>query len=158
RLRVLHRVAGWSLRDVLPLSVDANGARLLAEVERVAIDPLEQAAAHAAEQVIGGETPALELRGEAAQAGGRDAGTLHDADEGRQHPVALAVRLVAEVLHQPLDRLRRDLDGVAGVAPHTDQTREVPDLLPQLLAEDVADGVLVIERVAEQPGDASILV
>ena len=117
-LRSLLSIRLGLLVNILPLTVDLNSIRLLRECQCVAVDILEQAAAHAQIDIVCGDTATIEFGIDLLEGFDGKAVALCCSDVIRKDLVALRVGREAKLGKEALDSVGDNCGWVARIGAH----------------------------------------
>src|SRR5258706_5486183 len=135
--------------NVVPLAVAVDGGTFQREFERVAVDLLQQRAAHAVTPHVLRPAFAGELRGNVLNRVEIDAVALDEPHAGNGRLPAFAVYFVAEFLADNFEEFFKDGDGFAGVRANHQGACALKDFVAQRTAPEIADGVVDVIGIAD---------
>src|SRR5712692_4467511 len=153
----LAGLAGIGFRifvNVVPLAVAVDGGTLQRKLQRVAVDLLQQRAAHAIAPDILRPSFASELRGDVLNGVEVHAIALDKAHARNGGLPAFSVYFVAEFLADNFKKLFEDRDSFAGIRTNYPRARTLKDFFAQRAAPDIAHGIVDIVRIADAGDDS----
>src|SRR5713226_7324752 len=153
----LAGLAGIGFRifvNVVPLAVAVDGGTLQRKLQRVAVDLLQQRAAHAIAPDILRPSFASELRGDVLNGVEVHAIALDKAHARNGGLPAFSVYFVAEFLADNFKKLFEDRDSFAGVGTNYQRARTLKDFFAQRAAPEISHRVVDVVGVADAGDDS----
>src|SRR5260370_2784751 len=142
------------LVSVVPLAVAVDSGTFQREFERVAVDLLQQRAAHAVAPDILRPAFARELRGDVLDGVEVDAVALDEAHAWNGGLPAFAVNFVAEFLADNFEKFLEDGDRFAGIRTNHQRAFSLQHFFAQHAAPQIAHRVVNIVGIADTSDDS----
>src|SRR5204862_3234792 len=140
--------------NVVPLAIAVDGGTFQCELQRVAVDLLQQRAAHAVAPDILRPAFAGELRGDVLDGVVVDAIALDEAHARNSRLPAFAVYFVAEFLADNFEEFLEDADSVAGIRANHEHALALKNFIAQRSAPEIAHGIVDIVGIADAGDDS----